>query len=102
MSAAARPKASILAWRLAQLAAGAILFKDYVAEAAVCSGESMRPTLQGEGDVLLVEKVSPALQAVRRGDVVVCASPEDPSKLICKRVVGMVCKRVGMPSNHCK
>lgn len=93
MSAATRssiPRASTLAWRFAQLAAATILFKDYVAEAAVCSGESMLPTLQSEGEVLLVEKVSPALQTICRGDVIVCASPEDPTKLICKRVIGMV------------
>lgn len=84
------PKASTLLWRVAQLAAGVVLFKDYVAEAAVCSGESMLPTLQSTGNVLLVEKVSPVLQTIARGDVVVCVSPEEPSRLICKRVVGMV------------
>lgn len=93
MSATARssiPRVSILAWRFAQLAATTILFKDYIAEAAVCSGESMLPTLRSEGDILLVEKVSSTLQTICRNDVIVCVSPEDPTKLICKRVIGMV------------
>jgi signal peptidase I len=84
------PSVAFLTWRAAQIVGGAILFKDYVAEAALCTGESMLPTLRNEGDVLLVEKISSTLRLVRRGDVVVCVSPSDPDKLICKRVIGLV------------
>lgn len=79
-----------LTWRIVQFVGGAILFKDYVAEAALCAGESMLPTLNSEGDILLVEKLGTTLRTIKRGDVVVCTSPSDPDKLICKRVIGMV------------
>lgn len=75
--------------RVAQILGAAVLFKDYVAEAAVCSGDSMLPTLRSQGDMLLIEKLSTAFGSIRRGDVVVCASPSDPTKLICKRVIGL-------------
>jgi signal peptidase I len=84
------PSTASVTWRVAQLVGAVILFKDYVAEAALCAGESMLPTLRNEGDVLLVEKISSAFRLVRRGDVVVCVSPNDPDKLICKRVIGLV------------
>ena len=77
-------------WRVVQFIGAAVLFKDYIAELAVCSGESMLPTLKSDGDVLLIDKISPALKTINRGDVVVCLSPEDPDKWICKRVVGKV------------
>lgn len=90
MSAAQLPSSRAFAWRVAQFLGAAILFKDYVAEAALCSGESMLPTVRSEGDMLLVEKVGVAFRAIKRGDVVVCVSPSDPDKLICKRVIGLV------------
>ena len=55
-----------------------------------CSGESMLPTIESEGEAILVEKVSVLLRSIKRGDIVVCTSPSDPDKLICKRVVGLV------------
>lgn len=78
------------AWKVAKVLGGAILFRDYVGEFAQCAGESMLPTLRSKGDMLFVEKVSPALKRIRRGDIVVCVSPNDPDKLICKRVIGLV------------
>lgn len=77
-------------WKVAKILGGAILFKDYVGEFAQCAGESMLPTLRNEGDMLFVEKVSIALKTIKRGDVVVCMSPQNPDKLICKRVIGLV------------
>lgn len=88
------PSPASLTWRAAQLLGGAILFKDYIAEAAICAGESMLPTLRSNGDVLLVEKVSTTFRLIKRGDVVVCVSPSDPDKLICKRVIGLVSRIV--------
>jgi inner membrane protease subunit 1 len=85
------PSTSTVTWRVAQALGAAILFKDYIAECAVCAGDSMLPTLRSEGNVLLVEKLSTTFRTIKRGDVVVCVSPEDPDKLICKRVIGLVC-----------
>lgn len=79
-----------IVWKVTQLVGAAVLFKDYIAEGALCSGESMLPTLNSKGDVVLVEKISPAFKCIKRGDCVVCVSPEDPDKLICKRIIGLV------------
>lgn len=49
----------------------------------------MLPTLNFTGDVLLVEKLSPRLGKVGRGDVVLTRSPENPRKIITKRIMGM-------------
>jgi inner membrane protease subunit 1 len=84
------PTVRQFAWRVSQILGAAVLFKDYVAEAALSSGESMLPTMRVSGDVLLVEKLSTAFRSIKRGDVLVCVSPEDPNKLICKRVIGIV------------
>jgi signal peptidase I len=53
----------------------------------------MLPTLAAHGDVVLVEKLSlltssPSLSKIKHNDVIVCTSPQDPSKVICKRVIG--------------
>lgn len=50
----------------------------------------MLPTIEAEGEAVLVEKISISLRAIQRGDVVVAVSPNDPDRLICKRVVGLV------------
>ena len=50
------------------------------------------PTLAPSGDVVLVEKLSllsPGKSNIKRNDVIVCTSPQDPQKVICKRVVGL-------------
>jgi mitochondrial inner membrane protease subunit 1 len=48
----------------------------------------MEPTIRGKGDVVLVSKMFNA-RSLRRGDVTVCISPEDPNKFICKRIIGL-------------
>lgn len=77
---------------IVQIGGGAVLFKDYIGEVAFCSGDSMLPTLRSAGDILYVDKTSIFVQNIRTGDVVVCASPSDPDRLICKRVMGTVSK----------
>lgn len=75
---------------VAKFAGAAVLLRDYVGEVAFCTGESMLPTLQPRGDVLYVDKTFLALgRPLCRGDVIVCASPSEASRLICKRVVGL-------------
>lgn len=89
------PSGRTLTLRAAQIIGAAVLFRDYIAEAAICAGESMLPTLRNEGDILLVEKLSPVFKNIKRGDVIVCVSPTDPDKLICKRVIGLVYLFIG-------
>lgn len=53
----------------------------------------MLPTLRSSGDVVLVEKLSLSSYVqhphiIKKGDIVVCTSPQEPKKIICKRVIG--------------
>ncbi len=50
----------------------------------------MLPTFKSKGETILVEKISVATKAIKRGDVIIAVSPNDPDKLICKRIIAMV------------
>ncbi|KAK7272628.1 hypothetical protein RJT34_29348 [Clitoria ternatea] len=52
-------------------------------------GPSMLPTLNLAGDVLLVDHLSPRIQNIARGDLVLVRSPLDPNRTITKRIVAM-------------
>lgn len=52
-------------------------------------GPSMLPTFNISGDFVLAEKISPWFGKVGRNDIVLIRSPEDPKKIVTKRVVGM-------------
>lgn len=51
----------------------------------------MLPTLNAHGDVLLQESLSIKRSPPRidRGDLVICVSPVDPTRLVCKRLLGL-------------
>jgi signal peptidase I len=74
--------------RLALLVVGtavAILLHTYVVAVAVVDGESMSPSLH-EGDQLLVEKVTPRLGVLERGDIILLREPRS-NELLVKRVL---------------
>lgn len=75
--------------KLLKWTGAAIIFRDYVAEVAVCSGESMEPTLRNWGDAVLIEKLTPLMREVEPGTIVVAVSPLDPHRMICKRLVAV-------------
>ena len=54
-------------------------------------GPSMLPTMNtsGSGDLVLADRLSPLLGRIGRGDIVVVRSPENPRKLITKRIIAM-------------
>jgi mitochondrial inner membrane protease subunit 1 len=52
-------------------------------------GPSMLPALNLAGDVVAVDRLSVRRGKVGPGDVVLLISPEDPRKLVAKRVRGM-------------
>ncbi|TYJ30705.1 hypothetical protein E1A91_A06G148600v1 [Gossypium mustelinum] len=52
-------------------------------------GPSMLPTLGITGNVLLMERISTRTGKLRPGDVVFFRSPENPRRVVCKRLVGM-------------
>lgn len=79
-----------------------------VAEVRLCSGFSMLPTLSHEGDFVLIspiplraaydtrlaraargETTDTESSGIHRGDIVIATSPTDPSKTVCKRVIGL-------------
>lgn len=53
-----------------------------------CSGPSMEPTLESN-NILLTEHISPRLQKLRRGDIIIAKSPSNPRQNICKRIKGL-------------
>ncbi|CAN6452988.1 unnamed protein product [Victoria cruziana] len=61
----------------------------YIGGLALVYGPSMLPTINLTGDILLVEKVSVRLDKIKRGDVVLVRSPENPRKIVTKRITGL-------------
>ncbi|XP_032220607.1 mitochondrial inner membrane protease subunit 1 isoform X1 [Nematostella vectensis] len=54
-------------------------------------GPSMEPTLNNSSteNIVVTEHVTSRLRTLRRGDIVVVRSPQDPRNLVCKRITAM-------------
>jgi signal peptidase I len=78
-----------LAWTRTLASAGvyALLIVTFVGQVARVDGHSMAPTLDDQ-DRLVVNKLGYLWSKPRVGDIVMVASPEEPDKLLVKRVVG--------------
>ncbi|XP_047003667.1 mitochondrial inner membrane protease subunit 1-like isoform X4 [Schistocerca americana] len=61
---------------------------EHVADFVVCSGPSMEPTIFSN-NILLSEHITPRLQQIKKGDIVISRSPTNPRQHICKRVTGL-------------
>ncbi|KAF8981898.1 hypothetical protein BGZ46_002139 [Entomortierella lignicola] len=72
-----------------QVAFGVQLFNENVAEFTWCFGPSMLPTLNMTGDIVAFEHLTQRFSKLGTGDLVVAISPSDPSKLVCKRIIGV-------------
>lgn len=48
----------------------------------------MEPTLESN-NILFTEHITPRMQRLRRGDIVIAKSPANPRQNICKRIVGL-------------
>jgi signal peptidase I len=48
----------------------------------------MEPTIYTD-DILLSEHITPRLQRIKKGDIIIAKSPSNPRIHICKRVAGM-------------
>ena len=59
-----------------------------------CFGPSMLPTLNMTGDIVGYEHLTQRFSKLDTGDLVVAVSPTDPSKLVCKRIIGVEGDRV--------
>lgn len=53
-----------------------------------CSGPSMEPTLE-TNNILFTEHITPRLQRLRKGDIIIAKCPTDPKQNICKRITGL-------------
>jgi len=73
---------------LAQFGALVAFCNTFVVTNMQCIGPSMLPTLGESGDNVLMIPTASGFKP-QRGDVVVCASPTDPTSTVCKRVVGL-------------
>ncbi|GAB0092676.1 Mitochondrial inner membrane protease subunit [Sergentomyia squamirostris] len=73
----------------------------YVFDFVLCSGPSMEPTIYS-GNILLTERISCRRNRVDRGDVITAISPTHPTKIICKRVIGVSGDRMlpGLPGDR--
>lgn len=49
----------------------------------------MLPTFSLTGDLILAEKLSTRFEKMQQGDVVLVRSPENPRKIVVKRLMGM-------------
>ncbi|KAM6069537.1 mitochondrial inner membrane protease subunit 1 isoform 2-T4 [Theristicus caerulescens] len=61
---------------------------EYLGGIVVCSGPSMEPTIQNS-DIVFSENLSRHFYCIRKGDIVIVKSPNDPKSNICKRVIGL-------------
>ncbi|TFK89613.1 LexA/Signal peptidase [Polyporus arcularius HHB13444] len=64
------------------------LFADHVATISSVQGPSMIPTMANEGEIALELKWI-NVHKLARGDLITYASPLDPSRPVCKRVLGL-------------
>ncbi|MCD7449017.1 hypothetical protein HAX54_048100 [Datura stramonium] len=62
---------------------------NYICSPVQVYGPSMLPTLNLTGDVLLVEHLSPLLDKLGPGDIVLVRSPVNPRRTVTKRILGM-------------
>lgn len=68
-----------------------VLIVTFVAQITVVNGSSMEITLH-DGDRLIIEKISPKIGNIKRGDIVTIDDPEKMNKVtrpIIKRVIGV-------------
>ncbi|KAG1458424.1 hypothetical protein G6F46_004475 [Rhizopus delemar] len=94
----------------------AIFFVDHGYSYARVSGRSMQPTFNPDSnmmtkDIILLDKWSTTNHKFKRGDVVLLTSPDEPEKMITKRIIGLPGdivqhlrkkdKQVRIPQGHC-
>ncbi|XP_057493457.1 mitochondrial ATP-independent inner membrane protease subunit 1a-like [Actinidia eriantha] len=61
----------------------------YLCTSVMAQGPSMLPTFNLTGDLLLAERISARFGRVGPGDIVIIRSPENPRKIVAKRVKGV-------------
>ncbi|KAL4267607.1 Mitochondrial Inner Membrane Protease Subunit 1 [Pleurotus pulmonarius] len=79
------------AFKLANMACALHIFAEYVGTVSLMSGLSMMPTLADSGEIVVEDRWSIRWNptGIARGDLITLYSPLDPSRIICKRVIGL-------------
>jgi inner membrane protease subunit 1 len=57
------------------------------ADTIKCVGPSMLPTLNRDGDIVLLDKLTPRLWPLQPGEVVIAKSVSNPRQTVCKRII---------------
>ncbi|KAF8898530.1 peptidase S24/S26A/S26B/S26C [Infundibulicybe gibba] len=67
------------------------LFAEYIGRPSLMAGPSMLPTIANEGEVVIEDRLTLRLdpKSISRGDLITLKSPLDPTRIICKRVLGL-------------
>ncbi|XP_057841426.2 mitochondrial ATP-independent inner membrane protease subunit 1a [Cryptomeria japonica] len=65
------------------------VLSNYVGGLTLPMGPSMLPTFNISGDVVLTEKISHRFGKIKHGDIILLRSPENPRKVVAKRITGM-------------
>jgi signal peptidase I len=60
------------------------------ADIIMCIGPSMLPTLNRNGDIVLLDKISPHFRKLTKGEIVIAKSVSNPRHTVCKRVIAEV------------
>jgi inner membrane protease subunit 1 len=79
----------IFCLKLANYLAAVHLFFGHVVGYHPMDGPSMEPTLNDKGDYVIENILSYKFHDIARGDLVTLLSPIDPTRFICKRVIGI-------------
>ncbi|KAH0717705.1 hypothetical protein KY285_013736 [Solanum tuberosum] len=74
---------------VAKFLCGIHVTNSYICTFALTQGPSMLPTFNLTGDLVLAERLSTRFEKMQRGDVVLVRSPENPRKIVIKRLMGM-------------
>ncbi|XP_043268700.1 mitochondrial inner membrane protease subunit 1 [Venturia canescens] len=61
---------------------------EYIGDFVICTGPSMEPTIFSN-TLLFTEHLSPRLQKLSKGDIIIAKSPSEPRQHICKRITGL-------------
>ncbi|XP_054800002.1 uncharacterized protein LOC129304391 [Prosopis cineraria] len=78
-----------IAFSLVKLSCCLHVTATYLVDPIQIYGPSMLPVMGPMPTIILTERNSPRLGKVERGDIVIVRSPENPRKLMCKRLLGL-------------
>lgn len=61
-----------------------------------CVGPSMLPTLNRDGDIVLLDKITHRFRQLERGEIVIAKSVSNPRHTVCKRIIAKVHRTIAI------